>query len=281
MVLLGFGGRVGLLLEGGDLAVGVEVADDGMLGEEVEVVLLFFWVFEVVAEVAQAVVAVEAGLGAGLVDLGASVVFEELVVESHEGTQGGFAAGADEVAGPEGGVGAEVGTSLFPVGEALADVDGGASSSEDFGEFSGFKFGVEGDGFHAVVEGLDHASVVADPDAVADVFGGDVVVGFLPFGVAVAVDAALGFAEAGEEVVREGLEDGLFDVGEVGPDLAAGGAVDAGVGNGGFPVAEVDIDGVEVGEGFCFEGAFANVADVAFDFAFVVNSHSSIGFSLP
>ena len=50
-VLLGFGRGVGVLLEGGDLAIGVEVADDGVLGEEVEVVLLFFWVFEVVAEV--------------------------------------------------------------------------------------------------------------------------------------------------------------------------------------------------------------------------------------
>ncbi len=152
----------------------------------------------------------------------------------------------------------------------MADVDGGASGSEDFGEFSGFEFGVEGDGFHAVVEGLDHAPVVTDPDAVADVFGGNVIVGFLPFDVAVPVDAALAFGEAGEEVAGQGLEDGLFDVGEVGSDLAAGGAVDAGVGDVGFPVTEVDVEGVEVGEGFGFEGAFADVADVAFDFAFVL-----------
>ena len=252
------------------MAVGTEVADEGVLGEEVEVVLLFFWVLEVVAKVSQAVLAVEAGLGAGSVDLRTGVVFGELVVEAHEGAQGGFAASADEVAGPEGGVGAEIGAALLPVGEALADVDGGASGSEDFGEFSGFEFGVQGDGFHAVVEGLDHAAVVADPDAVADVFGGDVVVGFLPFGVAVAVDAALGFGEAGAEIGRQGLEDGLFDVGEVGPDSPAGGAVDAGVCDGFFPVTEVDVEGVEVGEGFGFEGAFADVADVAFDFAFVL-----------
>lgn len=252
------------------MAVGAEVADEGVFGEEVEVVLLFFWVFEVVAELSQAVVALEAGLGAGAVDFLAGVVFEKLGVESHEGAQGSFAAGADEVAGPEGGIRAEVGTALFPVGEALADVDGGASGSEDLGEFSGFEFGVEGDGFHAVVEGLDDAAVVSDPDAVADVFGGNMIVGFLPFGVAVAVDAALAFAEAGEEVGWQGLEVWLFDFGEVGADLAAGGAVDAGVGDSFFPVSEVDVEGVEVGEGFLFEGAFADVADVAFDFAFVL-----------
>ena len=59
LIVVRFGERSWFFrVKGGDLAVGAEVADEGVFGEEVEVVLLFFWVFEVVAEVTQAVVAV-------------------------------------------------------------------------------------------------------------------------------------------------------------------------------------------------------------------------------
>lgn len=61
----------------------------------------------------------------------------------------------------------------------------------------------------------------------------------------------------------------------MGPDLFAGGAVDAVIGGGLFPVAQVGVDRSEGVELAPFERAVFDVADVAFDLALVLRGAGS------
>ncbi len=125
------------------------------------------------------------------------------------------------------------------------------------------------DGFAAMIEDAHHAEVPADPDFVADVFGGDFVIGAGDFHEAVAADFAAGFFVNGEEGGGERLQEGALAGEELG-DLAFGGAVDARVGDGFFPMGEVGVFVGETLEVVAFEGAVFDIADAAFDFAFVL-----------
>ena len=80
-------------------------------------------------------------------------------------------------------------------GGAMGRCGVGASGAKDSGVVARFEFEVAYDGFHVGVVDADEASVPADPELVADVFGWDFVVGTVEFDVAVTMDGALGFLE--------------------------------------------------------------------------------------
>lgn len=71
----------------------------------------------------------------------------------------------------------------------------------------------------------------------AEVFGRDVVIGFVDLNVAVAMDASRSFAQEGEQACGQWLQMGFFQSEQFG-HLAFGGAVNAHVGHGSLPVRQ-------------------------------------------
>src|SRR6056297_3431730 len=110
--MLCFGGSVALF-KSGDPAVVGHVADDFVFGEEAEG-LLGVGTLEPCADVLEAVLAVESGLGTGSVDLLAAVPGQELVDEPHHDAQAGGFAGRHESLGPQPGIGTDLGGPTGP-----------------------------------------------------------------------------------------------------------------------------------------------------------------------
>jgi len=179
------------------------------------------------------------------------------------------AAFVDEVLRPESTGGTQEGGAVGPVFDGGGDGGGRAGAAERATEGAGFEAAVGADGFAALIKDAHHVQVPSDPDFVADVFGGDFVIGAGDFHEAVAPDFAAGFFVNREEGGREWLQEGAL-LGEVLGDLAFGGAVDAGVGDCFFPMGEVGVLGGETLEVVAFERAVFDIADAAFDFAFVL-----------
>lgn len=208
------------------------------------------------------------GFPAGVVDGSGGVFFRECA-EAHDGAQGGVAAFVDEVLRPESAGGTQKGGSVGPVFDGGGDGGGHAGTAERATEGAGLEAAVGADGFAVLIEDAHHAEVPADPDFVANVLGGHFVIGAGDFHEAVAADFAPGFLEDGKEGSGKRLQNGAL-LGEVIGDLAFGGAVDARVGDGFFPMGEVGVLGGETLEVVAFERAVFDMADAAFDFAFVL-----------
>ena len=252
-------------------AVVAEVAEDGAWVGVLEGELGLSgagWVFQEGLDVAQSGVPVLLGFPAGVVDGSGGVFFRESA-EAHDGAQGGVAASVDEVLCPESAGGTQEGGAVGPVFDGGGDGGGHAGAAECAAEGAGLETEVGADGFATLIEDAHHAKVPADPDFVADVLGGDFIIGAGDFHEAVAADFAPSFFEDGEEGGGKRLQKGAL-LGEVLGDLAFGGAVDARVGDGFFPMGEVGILGGETLEVVAFERAVFDIADAAFDFALVL-----------
>ena len=102
-----------VLFEADDLAVGVHVANEFVVFQEAEGLLLS-GCFDPVFELPEAVLTVVAGLAAGLVEGGAVVAGQQLVNDSHEHAQACFFAFEHEPSGPQGGIGPEFGDAVAP-----------------------------------------------------------------------------------------------------------------------------------------------------------------------
>ena len=186
-------------------AVVAEVAEDGAWVGVLEVELGLSGVGRVFQEgldVAQSGVAVLLGFSAGVVDCGGGVFFRQ-GTEADDCTKGGVAAFVDEVLRPESAGGTQEGGAVGPVFDGGGDGGGHAGAAECATEGAGFEAAVGADGFTAMIEDAHHAEVPADPDFVADVLGGDFVIGAGDFHEAVAPDFAAGFFVNGEEGGRE------------------------------------------------------------------------------
>ena len=131
---------------------------------------------------------------------------------------------------------------------------------------------MHGDLLHPGVEEAHDASVAAHPEFSRDVLGRHFVVGAFEFDVAVAVDFAFGFNKGGEEPGWQRLQGGLFALLKVTVNLPLGGAVDAPVGFGLFPVTQVSVDFEKGVEGLAFDRALFDVTDASLYFAFVLGS---------
>lgn len=164
-------------------------------------------VFQDGLNVAQPGVPVLLGFSAGVVDCGGGVFFRQ-GTEADDGPQGGVAAFVDEVLRPESAGGAQEGGAVGPVFDGCGEGGGHAGAAERATEGAGFEAVVVADGVTAMIEDAHHAEVPADPDFVADVLGGDFVIGAGDFHEAVAPDFAAAFFVNGEEGGGEWLQEG-------------------------------------------------------------------------
>ena len=94
--------------------------------------------------------------------------------------------------------------------------------------------------FHAFIEDPHAAAIPADPDFAADQFRWRFVKGSFDFHVAVAMNAAPAFLEAGKKRSRERLQVRAF-LFKAGSHLFARRAMDARVGDAAFPVTKEEV----------------------------------------
>ena len=95
--------------------------------------------------------------------------------------------------------------------------------------------------------------------------------------MAIAVHGALALVKRRERRQRQWHQRRSLHIGEMLADLAAGGAMDPGVGDGQFPVQQEDILLLQSGEASCLEGIALDVVDAFFDFSLVTRRARSRG----
>lgn len=123
---------------------------------------------------------------------------------------------------------------------------------------------MQGDLLQALVEDPHQAPVPAGPHLPAQVLRRHRVVGPLDLDMAVAVHHPPRLVEVGEVLGRQGQQSGPLDFGEVGADLAAGGAVQARVSHRLLPVQQEAILLLQAVEGPPLQGVLLHVVDAPF-----------------
>jgi len=144
------------------------------------------------------------------------------------------------------------------------------------GEAPGLGPGMDGDLLHLRVEHPNQSRLGADPQLAADVLGRHRVICPGELHIAVAVDAAARFFEAGEQTRRQRPQGRLLDRREQLEDLLANGPVDASVGDRSLPVGEELILFTEAAKLTAPERVFLGVVDTRLDLA-LVTRHRRLG----
>jgi hypothetical protein len=240
-----------------------------MLLDEVQP-LLRLGLLKVLAEVAQSEGAAFEGRAAGVID-GPAAVTAGQSQQALQDAQASDAALVEDGLGPrsdvrpdEGGPAQEPFRAAFDAADLL-----GGEMPRLGAESALLVLDVDGDLLQGEVEDADQPRVPADPDASGDVLGRDGIVGLVHLHVGVAVDDALGLLEAGEGHGRQGHEGRSLLVDEARSNLMAGGAVNAGVGDGGLPPGQIPVLFGQAGEDPALERIVLGVADAALDLALV------------
>ena len=140
-------------------------------------------------------------LGAGGIQDGSGVLLNQ-VAESHNGAQRLRTASVEGTLCPLAALLAQDRGSVNPIPARGEHRSAEAAGSQRVAELARFLPSVHPNLFHALVEDLHATAIPADPDFAADQFGWRFVKGFFHFHVAVPMDAALAFLEAGKKRCR-------------------------------------------------------------------------------
>lgn len=140
----------------------------------------------------------------------------------------------------------------------------------------GLGAGVDGDLFHLGRENPDEPRLGAHPQLAADVLGWHGVVRPAELNVAVALNAAAGFLEAGKQARRQGAQGGLLGRDEELKDLLTHGPMNAGVGDGALPVCQKLVLLAQAPELAAPECVFLHVVDARLHLA-LVPGHGGLG----
>ena len=205
-------------------------------------------------------------MGAALECLGAGCIqdrpgmFPDEPAQPHDRAQRLWAARIESTLGPLSALLTQYRRSADPITARGKNRGAEPTRPEAVTELAGLLASVHPDLFHAFIEDPHATAVPAYPDFAADQFRWRFVKGSFDFHVAVAMNAAPAFLEAGKKRSRQRLQVWAF-LFKAGRHLFARRAMDARVGNAAFPVTKKEVFLGQGLEATALERIGANVSD--------------------